>query len=232
MSKKLAIVTGATRGLGNAIAKALGEAGYELFITAKNQERLTQTTKAFDAKGFAVQSAVCDFSKAEDVAQLTTVLNKLPRVDALVNNTGVFKLDRFEETTSDELNRFFQINCIAAIQVTQAVFGQITEAKGHIFNIGSIVSEMPKSMAFTYSVSKNAMSAFTQIIREELRDKGAKVTEVIPGSINTTSWDGEGAPVDLFVQPEDISKMIIQCLQLSKNANFEKLIVRPLDERF
>jgi short-subunit dehydrogenase len=232
MGDQTAVVTGATRGLGYAIAKKLAEAGYNLVLIAKNKERLRAAQSDLSELNVEVKTLACDFSVAEELNQLEDTLRTLKRVDVLVNNTGIFALDRFENTDAEKLNQYLQVNCLSAIQITQALQRNLKQHQGHIFNIGSVVSENPKSIAFTYSISKAALQSFTEMLREDMRASSVKVTEVVPGSINTTSWDGEDVPRELFIQPSDIASALVNCLTLSKNANFEKLVIRPLDQRF
>ena len=103
---------------------------------------------------------------------------------------------------------------------------------GHIFNICSVLSLSPRVDAATYTISKHALKGFNDVLREEMREHNVKVTAIYPGSINTSSWEGIEAPKDNFVQPEDIAKIVKTCLQISKNANIEEVVIKPLDKNY
>ena len=103
---------------------------------------------------------------------------------------------------------------------------------GHIFNICSVLSLSPRVDAATYTISKHALKGFNDVLREEMREHNVKVTAIYPGSINTSSWEGIEAPKEKFVQPEDIAKTVKTCLQISKNANIEEVVIKPLDKNY
>jgi NADP-dependent 3-hydroxy acid dehydrogenase YdfG len=91
---------------------------------------------------------------------------------------------------------------------------------------------MPRSTAATYTISKHALKGFNDVLREEMREYGVKVTAIYPGSINTSSWEGIVAPKELFVQPDDIVNIVKTCLHTSKNANIEEIVIKPLDKKY
>jgi short-subunit dehydrogenase len=100
--------------------------------------------------------------------------------------------------------------------------------KGHIFNITSIASREPVPAAGAYTITKFALEGLTKVLREELRKSGVKVTEIIPGSTLTSSWEGTEISAEEFVLPEDIAKVLVTCLSLSSGANIEEVIIRPI----
>jgi short-subunit dehydrogenase len=106
------------------------------------------------------------------------------------------------------------------------------QKKGHIFNICSVAAKNARKDAPSYSISKYALKGLNDVLREEMRQYNVKVTAIYPGSVNTASWDGIDAPVDTFVQPEDVASVVINALQFSSGALAEELVVTPLDTNY
>ena len=90
----------------------------------------------------------------------------------------------------------------------------------------------PRIDAATYTISKHALKGFNDVLREEMREHQVKVTAIYPGSINTSSWEGIAATREKLVQPEDICEVIKTCITISKNANIEEIIIKPLDKKY
>ena len=126
------------------------------------------------------------------------------------------------------------INLKAAFVLSSAILPLLkVNKKGHVFNIGSIVTEIPRADVAAYTISKFALNGFTKVLREELRPYRVKVTEFIPGSINTSSWDGvEDVPKEDFIQPSEVANALWNCYQNTGNCNIEEMIIRPLNKDF
>jgi hypothetical protein len=236
---KQVIVTGASRGLGKAIAARFAELGYHVGLVAKNEERLWLVKEEFDQKynqKYKGKTTVfaCDFEDENALEVLTQeLINEFDSLDVLVNNAGLFEMGDYEVASINKLKRLMQVNVYAPYQITKAFFNQLKQdQKGHVFMIGSIVSKAPKPMVFNYSISKNALHSYTQMLREELINSKVKVTEIIPGSVNTSSWDGEEVPREDFIQTEDIVKSIINSINFGASSNVEEIVVRPMNRDF
>src|SRR5699024_2239447 len=148
--------------------------------------------------------------------------------EVLGNNVGVYKRIALFDEEPNTLQDHMQVN-LNGPHFLSSYFGKtmLKAGKGHIFNITSIASREPVAAAAAYTITKYALAGLTKVLREELRDSGVKVTEIIPGSTLTSSWEGTTIPAEEFVLPEDIAKVIINCLSLSSGANIEEVIVRP-----
>lgn len=230
-----AIVTGASRGLGLAIARNLASQGYNLFLLAKNEKRLLDVKHQIE-KDFTIKVTVlaCDFS---DVNAVNSTVNELASrattVDVLVNNVGAFEMGTLDEVSNDQVEKLVNINFSATFKITQAYLDSFKKNKsGFIFNIGSIVTEHPRKDLAAYTISKFALQGYSKILCDELKDFGIKVTELIPGSINTSSWDGIDAPKEEFIQTKDIVDSIEMVINSSKGVNFEQIIIRPTNRNF
>jgi short-subunit dehydrogenase len=230
-----AIVTGASRGLGLDISKMLASCGFDLFLIAKNQDKLdlvkSQIEKEFDVK---VITLSCDFSNGFQTNKLVENLkSNVAQVDVLVNNVGAFEMGELGDTSNDQVERLLKINFEASFKITQAYLeGFKQKGKGNLFNIGSIVTEFPRKDIAAYTISKFALQGYTKMLCDDLKDHGVKVTEIIPGSINTSSWNGLDVPKDEFIQTKDIVDTIEMVINSSKGVNFEQIIIRPTNRNF
>lgn len=230
-----AIVTGASRGLGLAISRMLASSGFDLFLLAKNKERLQKVKSEIESEfKTKVTTFASDFSSGAQTNILVKNLKSLlPKVDIIVNNVGAFEIGDMDEVSHDQVQKLFNINFSTTFKITQAYLSEFKNSKtGFIFNIGSIVSEFPRKDLAAYTISKFALNGYTKMICDDLKDYGVKVTEIVPGSINTSSWDGIDAPKEEFIQTKDIVDTIKMIINSSKGVNFEQIIIKPTNRNF
>lgn len=229
---KSALITGASKGMGRAIALALATEGYDLALCARNIEGLQDLENEIQKRNPSVKVFLkaCDFSISREVEQLASwVETHFPVLDVLVNNVGIYERVSLLKEGPNVLNDHMQVNLYTPHFLSN-YFGQIMRdaAKGHIFNITSIASREPVTAAGAYTITKFALMGLTKVLREELRNFGVKVTEIIPGSTLTSSWEGTDVPAEQFVLPEDIAKVLLTCLSLSPGANIEEVVIQPV----
>ena len=226
-----AVITGATKGIGKAIAVKLAKKGYNLAICARTETDLIALKNELKNVGVEIFTLVADFSRKDEViAFCNFVKANLLSVEVLVNNAGTFLpgtlLDEADETF--ELQQSLNLN--SAYYLGKCI-GKIMRGQrnGHIFNICSVASIMVIENAGSYSVTKAAMLSLNNVLREELASFNVKVTAILPGSTLTASWEGTSLPPDQFVQPEDVANSLSAILDLSSGANVDELIIRPLN---
>lgn len=226
------IITGASRGLGEEFAKFASKFGGIVALVATSQERLKSV--ATKLEGCNVITYSCDFTEPESVDALVEELQSdFETIDVIINNVGLFELGELEQTSMKQVDKMLNINFKAAFSITQKFLRQFKKQKsGFIFNIGSIITESPRKDISAYTISKFALQGYTKVLCDDLKDYSVKVTEIIPGSINTSSWDGIEAPKEDFVQPKDIVSAAEMVINSSKGANFEQIIVRPTNRNF
>lgn len=231
-----AIVTGASRGLGKSVAEHLARKGFNLHLVASNEMLLGEVKLAIEEHcPVAVSIYPCDFSNKSQVNKLIQGLRqKVKSLEVLVNNAGAFEFGILEDSSEDQLQKLLDINMMAAFNLTNAFIPLLKEQKsGHVFNIGSIVSEQPRKDIAAYTISKFALKGYTEVLRDELKDSKVKVTEIVPGSINTSSWDDiNDVPKEDFVQMQEIVDAIWMCYHNTAASNVESLIIRPLNRDF
>ena len=226
-----AVITGATKGIGKAIALKLAKKGYNLAICSRTDNDLIALKDELNGFGVKIFTMVADCSRKEEVLAFCNFVNSnFSSIDVLVNNAGTFLpgslLDEADETF--ELQQSLNIN--SAYYLGKYI-GKIMrkQGNGHIFNICSVASIMVIENAGSYSVTKAAMLSLNNVLRAELAPYNVKVTAILPGSTLTASWEGTNLPPNQFVQPEDVANSLSAILDLSSGANVDELIIRPLN---
>lgn len=228
-----AIVSGATKGIGRAITMALASHGYNLGLGARNLEELDFLRREIVAlyPNIEVVTKSVDFSQKYETRNFAeTFIHHWGDVDVLINNVGVYSEDNVDQLTEGKLEEMFNVNFYSALRLTQPFIPEFKKRKeGHIINVCSVLSKKVRKRAVSYSLSKQALYTYTKILRSELREHNIKVTAILPGSTNTASWDGIDAPVQDFVQPEDVANGVIMALQ--SNGMVEEFEIKPVNPK-
>lgn len=226
-----AIITGATKGIGRALSFKLAELGYHLAICARNSTELEALCTELQEKypDLEIYARSTDCAKVADLEAFTVAtLQQFKHIDVLINNVGQYipggLLDESEETLEQQM----RVNVYAAHYLSK-FFGRLMRnaGSGHIINMVSVAGIQPVAAAGAYSVTKYALMGLTNVLREELKPAGVKVTAVIPGATLTSSWEGTTIAAEHFIQPDDVAAAVAACLQLSAGANVDELIIRP-----
>jgi len=226
-----AIITGATKGIGKAIALELAQSGYNIITCSRNLEELSKLETELKNFGINVLTIQADCSIKEEVfGFVKKAMVFAPIIDILVNNVGIFKPGSLLDEEDDVFEIQQQINVNASYYIGKRI-GKLMRQQGfgHIFNICSVASKSPVENAGSYSVTKAAMLSLNHVMRRELAPHHVKVTAIIPGSTYTASWEGTTLDKAKFVQPEDIAKTVRTVLQLSDGANVDEITIAPLD---
>lgn len=223
-----AIITGATKGIGRAVAELFAKNGFNVAVCARTEtDVLALKASLEEAHSIEVIAQVVDMSDKKAVkAFMASILEQWKSVDILVNNAGVFipcELSKAEN--EDAFEMMMDLNLYSTYYMTQGVLpSMIAQKKGHIFNICSIASIMPYG---AYAVSKHAMLGFSKVLREEVKDKGIRVTAILPGATYTASWAGTDLPQERFMKAEDIAQSLFDIYNLSDRTVVEEIILRP-----
>jgi 3-oxoacyl-[acyl-carrier protein] reductase len=225
-----AIITGATKGIGRAIAIKLAEDGYNLSICSRNESELAELANSLAYTGVAIKYLATDCADKAAVYNFCNFsTSNFDHIDVLVNNAGVFVPSAFldEDDKAFEMQLNLNLSCA---YYTSKYFGKMMRSKqsGHIINICSIASKEIMENAGSYSVTKSALLSLNGVLRKELAIHNVKVTAILPGPTHTASWEGSNIPEEKFVKPEDIASTISQLLKLNGVANVDELIIRPI----
>ena len=228
-----AVVTGASRGIGVHIARALAKQGVNLSLAARSEAELDAVCTEITALGVKAIATRCDVTNADDRAQLIERTEaELGPVDILVNNAGIETAARFEKSTPDELVDTIQVNLIAAMLLTRSVLpGMLDRKRGHIVNIASGAGKVGVPFAVAYSTSKHGLVGFTNSLRCEYMDSPVGFSVVCPGFVTETGryarWEDRGVKAPKVVgrsSPDKIGHVVVKCI--TKNRG-EVLVNQP-----
>ena len=225
------IITGASKGIGRALAEKFASEGHNLAICARNEENLKSLKKELETKYNGIQVLIksTDISKRKDVlAFAEAALKMFGSIDVLINNGGIFLSGSTCEENEGTLEKLIETNLYSAYHLTRAIVPFMTSSsKPHIFNMCSIASQTAYPNGGSYSISKFALLGFTKVLRQELLDKGIRVTAVLPGATWSDSWAGVDLPQERLMDAADIADTIWAAYSLKKSAVVEEVIIRP-----
>jgi short-subunit dehydrogenase len=225
------VITGASRGLGKAIAEKFASQGYDLYLTSRSETALYNTVKELMTyyPDVNIKANSFDLTVKEQAQALGNwILSFGIDIDVLVNNAGLFEPGSVYNEADGVLEHMITSNLYSAYHVTRSVIGQMMkQKKGHIFNMCSIASLQAYKNGGSYSISKYALAGFSKNLREEMKPHFIKVTAVYPGAAYTDSWAGSGIDPKRIMEAKDIAEMIYASAQLSPQACVEDIILRP-----
>lgn len=227
-----AVITGATKGMGRAIAIKLASAGYNLVICSRDQSEIDSFCQELMSQNPSIRAAGLSTNCAEPT-QVTAFANfvqqHFQRVDVLINNVGIFHPGSILDEDTRVMETQFQVNFNTAYTLCREFGRQMRENKtGHIINICSVAAINPVAEAGSYTVTKFALLGLTKVLRLELMPHNVKVTAILPGSTLTSSWEGTSLPADRLIASEDVANAVLYCLKTSKGANPDEIIISPL----
>ena len=197
-NKGLAVITGASSGIGAVYADRLARRGHDLLLIARRKERLEQLAAEITGRtGRKVEVLAADLGAPADLARVERVLRDDARITVIVNNAGVGAVVPLLNAEVDEMSRMIALNVDALMRLTYAVVPAfVRRGLGTIINIASIVAVAPELLNGVYGGTKAFVLAFSQSLRKELADKGVRVQVVLPGATATDLWSIAGRPVE------------------------------------
>jgi short-subunit dehydrogenase len=225
------IITGASRGIGKAIADIFAANGHNLFLCSRSETNLYRTMEELVTKYPAarIKARPFDLSDKQQARDFGFwILEFGLKIDILVNNAGMFEPGNISNEADGVLETQLSINLHSAYHITRTLLPKMMEQKaGHIFNMCSIASLGAYENGGSYSISKFALYGFSKNLREEMKHFGIKVTTVLPGAVMTDSWAGYDNSTHRIMEAEDIAKMVYAASQLSAQACVEEILIRP-----
>jgi 3-oxoacyl-[acyl-carrier protein] reductase len=218
---KNAIITGAGRGIGRAIAIALANEGVNVGLLARSEEHLQQVVKEAEAQGVKAVFATADVSSNDEVTKaIESLTSELGTVDILINNAGIAKFGKFMELDVEEWEKIIQVNLMGVYYVTRAVLpGMIEQQSGDIINISSSAGQKGAPITSAYSASKFGVLGITESLAMEVRKHNIRVTALTPSTVATDlaiENDLTDGNPDKVMQPVDIAEFIVSQLKLNK----------------
>jgi short-subunit dehydrogenase len=225
------VITGASKGIGRAIAEKFAANGYSLFLCSRTEAELAAAASEISSKNpsVSVNYKACDVAKKSQLKDFADWINsKTSSVDVLVNNAGSFVPGHVHEEEDGTIEYLMETNLYSAYYLSRYLLpGMMSKRSGHIFNICSIASLKAYKHGGSYSITKYAMAGLSANLRDEMKTYGVKVTSVFPGAAYTASWDSSGVSPDRIMTANDIAEMILTSAKLSPQACVEEIVIRP-----
>ena len=237
MASRAALVTGGSSGIGLAIARALGQDGYGLTVSARRPEKLEEAVRGLSDEGLEVQAVPANMAKEEEIQALAAAhRDRFGRLDVLVNNAGLGIGGAIAEAETKKLDMQLDVNLRAVYLMTRECVGQLKEAGGEhgkalVVNVASIAGKYGQPWLAAYSAAKAGVIGLSQATLGELAESGVQVTAFCPGFVDTpmTDWV-EGVPREEMIKPEDIAEAVRFLLSTSPACIVPEIqFIRPAD---
>ncbi len=223
----VAIVTGASRGIGAAIATRLDAMGYRVALVARSIGPLEELAASLSN----AQAFPGDVTSEADVQRVVqSVLATWGRIDVLINNAGIAIVRSVQKSTVADFEAIMNTNVLSAFLMTRAVLPTMTsQSKGHILNMASIAAKRTFPEWSLYCASKFALVGFSQALAQEVRPLGIQVTDLYPGATDSPLWNDLNIPAlrEVMLQPEDVAEMVAYTLSQSKKARIAEITLEP-----
>jgi NAD(P)-dependent dehydrogenase (short-subunit alcohol dehydrogenase family) len=229
LAGKIALVTGASRGIGTAIAERLAALGADVAVTGRNAPQLAKVAAALGKAGARVFSVSGDLTKADAAASVVAQTEQaLGPIDILVNNAGVGWFKPIQDFSETDWNTILDTNLKAVFLLTKAAApGMIRRRTGHIINIASLAGKNAFPGGSVYCASKWGLLGLTQCAAEELRGHGIRVAAICPGTVATDFSPHAGKDPAKMLQSEDIAHAVETLVTQSPQSFISEILLRP-----
>ena len=236
MTKKITLISGASRGIGRAVSLRLAHEGHFVIVLARNAEEIGELEHEIDEAGGKALSVVCGVSDVHQVnAVVSEVMRDFKRIDCLINNAGIGVFKPAEEITPEDWDRVMDVNVKGTFLLTRAVLPHMKAVgTGHILGIASDVSKRTFASGSLYTASKYAQHAFFESLRREVRPLGIKVSVVYPGLVDTYFHQAEqGEPQQAkFLHADDIAAAVSYILNAPPHVLVDELMIHPMSQEW
>ncbi len=229
LKDKVAVVTGASKGIGKEIAAALGGEGCRVVITARNEETLGKAAEELERLDVEVLAVPTDVRKSDQVENLAAVVReKFGTAHILVNNAGIGLFSEVSTMKKEEFCAVIETNLYGVFYCTQAFLaGMIENKEGHVVNISSLAGKNSFAGGSAYCASKHALNSFAECLMLEVRHHNIKVSTICPGSVQT-DFSTDSKDKSWAITPEDVAKTVVDLLTSSSRTLVSLVEMRPL----
>ena len=232
---KIAVVAGASSGIGRAIALELATHGAVLALIGRDQGRLDEVTRTARETAGTVHAFRADLSSDDELNRLVIAIEiQLGHVDILIHSAGVMSQGRIQDAPPDALDEQYRTNVRGPYALTQALLPGLRAQHGQIVFVNSTVSLTARAEVGQYAATQHARKALADSLRDEVNPDGIRVLSVYPGRTATPlqerifAVEGREYRPELLLQPEDVASVIVHCLRLPTTAEVTHLTIRPL----
>ena len=229
LNGQVALITGASRGIGLAIARRLGRMGARVSLCARKKADLDRAASDLRAAGIEVLAVPTDVTRADEVSKLVSETQRsLGPVDILVNNAGIGIFGPFYHQTDADWNSVLDTNLKSAFLTSRAVAPEMIRRKsGHIINISSLAGKSTFANGAIYCASKWGLLGFTGCMAEDLRAHGVRVSAICPGSVATEFSPHAGKDPSKMLQPDDVAHAVAALVTQSPGSFISEVQIRP-----
>ena len=225
---KIAIVTGASTGLGKSISIKLALHGFKIILASRNEKKLNDVHKVISGSGGESQVIVTDVSNEKDIKNLYSKVD-INKVDVVINNAGFGVFNKIHEITSDEWDEQMNTNLRGSFLMSRYIAKSMIERKtGKLVFINSVAGINAYPYSSAYVASKFGLRGFTSSLREELREHNIKVISVHPGAIDTPFWNNVNVdfPKDEMLKSDDVAESVVHAVLAPNNVVQEEIVIR------
>ena len=228
-ASRLVLVTGASSGIGAAVAREFASRGARLALVARSADRLAEVASACGDEGGDARAFVCDVTDGHAVERMAGAVREWAGTpDVVAKNAGSFVPGGVLETTVDAFRQQLEVNAVSAFAVTRAFLaGMLERGSGRVLMMGSVASVRGYPGGAAYGAAKHAMLGLARALREEAKGTGVSVTTLLPGAVRTGSWDGTDLPDERFMPPQDVARLAAEVAGLSGRTVVEEVLLRP-----
>ena len=243
LAERVALVTGASSGIGAATARVLAAAGAHVAIVARRKDRLEALARDIETHGGTVLPISADLQREEENRRIVVETEqRFGRVDILVNNAGVMLLGPVATADPEHWRRMFELNVLGLMVSSQAVLAGMRQRRdGHIVNISSTAGRISNANASGYSASKFGVGAFSEGLRKEVYKDNIRVSVIEPGAVATELREHIPDPATKQainawaeamrqLQPQDIANAVLYCVTQPAHVNVNEILIRPTDQ--
>jgi NAD(P)-dependent dehydrogenase (short-subunit alcohol dehydrogenase family) len=229
LKNKTALITGGSKGIGYGIAAAMIEQNMNVAITSRSQKAANEAAQKLNemGKGQALGIAADVRNEAEQLSAVDQILSKWGKLDVLIANAGLGHFGPVEDMTTDQWKETIDTNLTGVFYSVKAAVPALKKSEGYIITIASLAGTNFIAGGAAYNASKFGLVGFTQAIMLDLRDKGIKVSTIMPGSVATDFNQSGGGDESWKIQSEDIGQMVIDLLKMNPRTLPSKIEVRP-----
>lgn len=232
--RQVTVITGASTGVGLAVAKQFAQGGSNVVLAARSSDGLNRAQEAIEGLGAEALAVPTDISDREQCfALMERTMDHFGRVDCLVNNAGIGLYKPVEDVVPEDLDKALAVNFRGAMYCAQAAYDRMREqGSGHIINVASIAGKTGLPGESAYNASKFAMVGFGQSLKKEAIHHGIRVDNVCPGGIDTPFWDKVPNPPDTsnFLTADDVAGLVAYVASTSERMVFDDITVNPKNE--
>jgi NADP-dependent 3-hydroxy acid dehydrogenase YdfG len=230
LAGRRAFVTGASSGIGAATARALAEAGACVALAAREGDALGLVIRELSG---SAKAFVCDVRQEREVARtVADAAAALGGIDLVVAAAGLGRFGRAERISVEEWDEVIDTNLRGTFLVFHETLPHVRRTKGHLFAIASIAATRPFAESAAYSASKAGVRALAQVVAEEVRREGVRVTTIVPGAVDSPFWDRAGGTAldrGRMLQPEDVARTIVHAAAVPARASVDEIVLMPAD---